>query len=72
MWYIKPVKVRPSARAVWSEGNDGWDARYKVGYMCPTCSNTINERDIACDECGTFFDWSKKAVVNLVPQIEWR
>ena len=65
-------KIRPDATYDWSEGNDGRDSTYKIKYFCPKCYKSLYEGEIACDKCGTFFDWSKKAYIRMKPTIEWR
>lgn len=64
-------KVRPSAEKRYSHGNDGRDARWVVDYSCPNCRKPINKGDIACDRCGTFFDWEKTAHIRMIPEIVW-
>lgn len=64
-------KIKPRAEIKLSEGNDGWDFRYYVKYSCP-CGKGIQENDIACDECGTFFDWSQKATIEITRNIVWK
>ena len=64
-------KVRPIAVIAHSNGNDGWDAHDYIMYRCPGCSKILQRKDIACDECGTFFDWSKMAEIKTVKQIVW-
>ena len=58
-------KIRPIARAKYSDGNDGRDWHYYVAYYCPTCQKPIFHYETACDKCGTFFDWSKKAHIKI-------
>ena len=65
-------KVRPNAEVEYSYGNDGRDDYYYPSYSCPKCGNYINENQQACEECGTFFDWSKTATIQIVRQIVWR
>ena len=72
MEYTTPEKVRPKAEAKYSFGNDGKDDHYYVSYSCPTCNKKIGENEIACDRCGTFFDWSKKAYLIVHYDVEWR
>ena len=63
------VKVKPKAEA---RRNDwAFPARWDVDYSCPKCGKWIRERDIACDKCGTFFDWSKTAHIRMNPEIVW-
>lgn len=64
-------KVRPTAEKRYSCGNDGRDARWVVDYSCPNCKQSISKGDIACDRCGTFIDWSKKAYIRMSPEIVW-
>ena len=69
--YPKINKVRPTACIRHSEGNDGWDARDYISYQCPTCNKRIGTDDIACDNCGTFFDWSKHARIEIEKVVVW-
>ena len=64
-------KIRPNAMKYWNDGNDGRDGRWDIQYYCPKCCKTLRENDIACDTCGTFFDWSKKAKIKIIYDIEW-
>ena len=64
-------KVRPDATNYWNNGNDGRDGYWDIKYSCPKCCKTLRENDMACDTCGTFFDWSKKARVKVIYDIEW-
>lgn len=77
-------KVRPNAFLNWTDENDDRVipircskctkkiiGSYYIEYSCPKCNNKINENDISCTECGTFFDWSKKAVYRTIHVIEW-
>lgn len=66
-----PVKVRPCAERKYSSGNDGRDEHYYIRYSCPNCSKIIDENDIACEKCGTFFDWSKKAYIETKQLVRW-
>ena len=66
-----PQKVRPSAEKSYSYGNDGRDARWIVNYSCPNCDKPISKFDIACDRCGTFFDWRQTAHIRMNPEIVW-
>jgi predicted RNA-binding Zn-ribbon protein involved in translation (DUF1610 family) len=65
------TKVRPSAKKRYSHGNDGMDARWVVDYYCPNCGKPIKKADIACDRCGTFFNWNKEAHIRMIPEIVW-
>lgn len=68
---IRTKKVRPAASVELDYGNDGRDCHYYVAYKCPTCGKSTNEGTVACDRCGTFFDWSKKASIKEIRKIEW-
>lgn len=63
------VKVRPKAEARMLDSY--YPPRWDVDYSCPNCGKWIRERDIACDKCGTFFDWSKTAHIRMNPEIVW-
>lgn len=65
-------KIKPNARMMWTNGNDGRDGHYYICYTCPKCNKPIDEGDIACDECGTFFDWTERAHIKYTQVIEWR
>lgn len=65
------IKVMPKADAFHSFGDDGRDSHWMINYYCPNCNKPINKGDIACDKCGTFFDWSKTAHVKMIPTIVW-
>ena len=67
----KIVKVRPDAQIGYSDGIDGRNPHYYVSYYCPNCRKYLNENDIACDQCGTFFDWTMRARVRLEPVLDW-
>lgn len=64
-------KVRPKATVEFSYGVDGRDCHYYISYKCPNCNKGIIMNDIACTECGTFFDWSKRARIKVVRTVEW-
>ena len=65
------TKIRPRADYELNHGNDGRDAYYEVVYYCSGCGRRISYRDIACDKCGTFHDWSKKAKIVVRHEIKW-
>lgn len=65
-------KIRPCAEIICDNGNDGRDNNMQIKYTCPKCNKIIWRGDIACDKCGTFIDWSKKAYIQTVYKIEWR
>lgn len=64
-------KIRPNATVEYDNGSDGRDWRYIITYKCPKCNKRIKEKDIACTECGTFFDWSKRARIQIVREVVW-
>lgn len=64
-------KIRPDASAEFTYGIDGRDSHFFISFKCPKCGKSIREKDIACTECGTFFDWSKKARIKIVRTVEW-
>lgn len=65
-------KVRPFASVGYSYGNDGRDDHYYVKYSCPKCFKNLQEGVIACDECGTFFDWKQEAHIEVRREIVWK
>ena len=64
-------KIRPNATIEFSHGMDGKDAHYYIAYRCPNCHKRIGEGDIACEECGSFFDWSMTARMVVKREVEW-
>lgn len=68
---MKIEKIKPRAEAEWDYGNDGRDGRYYVKYSCPKCGKIIRSMDIACDKCGTFFNWDSTARIKMKPTIVW-
>ena len=64
-------KVRPLAEARYSSGIDGRESKWYIDYSCPNCGKKIVTDDIACDRCGTFFDWRKAAHIRMNPDIVW-
>lgn len=64
-------KIRPAAVPVQRSDEDGHHIWWGVSYKCPKCGNGISEHEKACDNCGTFFDWTKTARVRLVPEVYW-
>lgn len=64
-------KIKPNAEIKFSFGNDGRDGGNYIAYSCPKCGKHIRENDIACDECGSFFDWSKRAHIRVIREVEW-
>jgi len=65
------TKIRPNAILNQSWGTDGRDSYYYISYTCPKCNKHIKEYDIACTECGTFFDWTSEARIDYTPHIKW-
>ena len=68
---MEVLKIRPEATEEYTYGNDGWDGHYYIKYSCPKCHKNLYEGEIACVNCGTFFDWSHKAVIKTKRYIEW-
>lgn len=64
-------KIRPNATAYLDYGEDGRNCQHRILYKCPGCNKIIREKDIACTECGIFFDWSKRAVIKVIRTVEW-
>lgn len=66
-------KVRPFAEIVECCDSDGRHSWEEIEYRCPTCKRIINHHvnDVACDKCGTFYDWSKTAKIRTVESIVW-
>lgn len=67
----KVEKIRPDAEVRYDYGNDGRDGRYYISYCCPKCGRLLFKGDIACDRCGTFFDWSKTASIEIIRKVMW-
>lgn len=68
---VSITKVRPAAQIEYSDGIDGRNPHHYVSYHCPNCHKYLKELDVACDQCGTFFDWTMKASVRLEPVLDW-
>lgn len=65
-------KVRPDANIEFDGiAGDGRNPYCFVNYRCPKCRKTINLGCIECEKCGTFFDWTKKAVIKVHRSIHW-
>lgn len=64
-------KILPNATVEFSYGQDGRDCYHYISYKCPICNRNIREKDIACTECGTFFDWSKSARIKTIRTVVW-
>ena len=68
------TKIRPKAYIEYSYGNDGRDGKYYIEYCCPTCGRKIRyyKSEIACDQCGTFYDWgTKEPKIIITRSVEW-
>lgn len=65
-------KILPKAEAKWDYGMDGRDPQRIIIFFCPKCGKRIREKETACDECGTFFDWSKRPIIKEILAVEWR
>ena len=52
-------KIRPMAKLAQRSDSDGWHSLWDIDYFCPVCHRKIRDykSDVACDECGTFYDW---------------
>lgn len=67
-------KIRPNASVELDYGNDGRDGRYYIEYRCPKCNRIIRwyESDMACDKCGTFYDWgSRQPSIEITRTVKW-
>lgn len=65
--------VKPCADIDEYYGEDGRAGlQYIIRYSCPKCHKSINESVIGCAECKVFFDWKKKAKVQINPTIVWK
>ena len=66
-------KIRPEAKVVNRQSDDGWYTWHAIEYYCPECGRTIGKymESTACDKCGTFYDWSDEAEIETVYQVKW-
>lgn len=66
-------KKRPKAKIAKKYNADGRGSWYEIDYFCPTCGQMIREFNCenACDNCGTFYDWSKEAKIHIERSIIW-
>lgn len=66
-------KLRPRASIEVSADSDN-RLIYSLGYYCPECSKRIGcyKQKLACDNCGTVFDWRKEARIVCQHNIVWR
>lgn len=67
----KVKKIRPKASIVTE--NNGYENLYRIKFGCPKCNKQISDNDTACDKCGTFFNWNKKAKIEVetIRRIVW-
>lgn len=68
-------KLRPEASIYYNRGNDGRDGYFDIEYECPKCGKRLIEFPAfpaVCSNCGTYFDWSKKAHIVVKREIEWK
>ena len=67
-------KIRPLAELAKRSDEDGWSSWWGIDYFCPVCHRKIRDykSDVACDQCGTFYDWgSKKPKILTKREIVW-
>lgn len=64
-------KIRPLATIEHRWNCDGYKEWYEIDYECPNCRKHLKVGDIACDVCGIFFDWSKRARIVVERRIVW-
>lgn len=69
-------KIRPHAYIREHYGEDGREPRQtQIVYRCPVCNRYIGltwKKDVACDECGTFYDWgNREPHIRVTETIEW-
>lgn len=59
-------KIRPIAMVEYSEENDERDDYHYIAYYCPICRIRTwgYEKVTACNNCGTFYDWSKMHIFD--------
>ena len=65
-------KLRPEASIYYNRGNYGWNGYFDIDYECPKCGKRLIEFPAVCSNCGTHFDWSKKAQIVVKREIEWK
>lgn len=67
-------KIRPLAAVNEHYNADGWNSWYDIDYQCPVCGRNLMGygKEIACDQCGTFFDWgTKRPKIKVTRTVEW-
>lgn len=64
-------KIRPNAEPYYNTGNDGRDSYWDIRYTCPQCGRTLQQYLMGCDQCGMFFDWSKKPRIKVIREVVW-
>lgn len=67
-------KIRPNAYIYEDHGEDGREFHREVRYNCPECGRIIGgyKAEIACDQCGTFYDWGEyPARIVVKTDIVW-
>lgn len=65
-------KIRPNARVETSYGIDGRGSAHDyIVYSCPNCEKEIRKDSENCYNCGTGFDWSKKAHIEYIEKVVW-
>lgn len=66
--------TRPNAEVRFNQGIDGRDTYYHIVYSCPRCGRIIRgyQSDVACDVCGTFYDWgNREPKIKVSRTVEW-
>ena len=56
-------KIKPTSEIHESFRDDGRGPRtVSLIFYCPTCGRYIGswKKEVACDKCGTFYDWGEK------------
>lgn len=67
-------KIRPLTELAKRSDSDGRSSWWDIDYFCPVCHRKIRDykSDVACDECGTFYDWgSEKPKILTKREIVW-
>lgn len=66
------MKERPVAKYEYVDPfGDGRCGTHQIRYYCPKCGRLIEKKQVGCDKCEIFFDWSKEAHVKTITTIEW-
>lgn len=66
---IEKIRALATIKHRWND--DGREEWYEIDYECPNCRKHLSVGDIACDVCGIFFDWSKRAKIVVERRIVW-